>query len=402
MIDRLRSYWFYGNTYCGIELTSSQTEDVWYAVTAKKSKGEFKNLEYYEASSLSNLKTKVSGHQHAYLSVNNAHVLIKEAPYSGNDQKALSQAFPGLSLSEFYYEVLPSQNRCFVSVCRKDYVDSLLKELEKQKIHILGFHLGFSSLTGLTPFLNEPRIQTARHGVLIGDEGIQGFSQVNSKESRNYQLDDITISNVYLPAAGDLFQYVSETKTAINFASENRALDQQYKQKNFFRKGIAVGIGILLIFLLGNAWAFNSYFSKQQTLQEQVSLLKNQKEAFVAKQQAVEAKEQIVENILNTGSSKSSYYINRIVAQKPGSVRFTEIQFQPLSRSIRPDKKIEMTPEELLVSGESLDNSEFSDWIALMESQSWVDHITVTEYGTAQGSQTGFSIRFLLKNDTAQ
>ena len=83
-------------------------------------------------------------------------------------------------------------------------------------------------------------------------------------------------------------------------------------------------------------------------------------------------------------------------------MRFSEIQFQPLQRSIRPDKKIEPKPNEIIVRGESLDNTAFSNWIETLESQSWVHHITVGEYGSSGTANASFSITILIDEDDTE
>lgn len=402
MLASLGSYWLYGTTFCGVEITTDGDKDAVYAVTANKKKGEFKNLEYHEADSVDGISKHLSNHQHTFLIVNTSHVLIKEVMYSGNDQKALSLAFPGLSLSEFYYEVLPVKSKCSVAVCRKDYVDALLKEFSNHKINVIGFQLGVSTLPRLIPFLKEDTLHLSRHCIAVEDNTIAGISEAKETSNKTYKVDAIEVTSSHLLSVSALFNYISEVGSFSNFSSENRNAKALYGQKNFFRRGVTLAVGFLLISLLGNALLFNSYYKKQQGLQQEVTLLKSQKEAFTKKLEAIESKEQIIDNILNSGSSKSSYFINRIASGKPGSVRFSEIQFQPLKRSIRPDKKIEPAHDEIIVRGESLDNSDFSNWIESLESQPWAHHITVAEYGSSGTSTASFSITILIDEDDTE
>lgn len=398
MLSKLQSYWNYGTTFCSIEIATLKGERCIFSVSSKKKNGEFKEFQFSEASSLNELSKFFSKDQHAFLTINTDKVLIKETPLTENNQKMLAQAFPGLSLTEFYYQILKTESKCFVSVCRKDYVDEILKEAERQNFNILGINLGFTLLSKLIPFLDEKEILAGKYLFYLENQAIVSFKE-NLGEINLYKIEDNEVSSNHLIVLSGLFNYISnDDDDTSNLTEGNVALKKLHIGKNFFKKGFKVGIGILLLTLLINFFLFESYYKENQQLNEEVRLLESQNEAFMAKVVSIESKERMVASILNNGGSKSSFYLNRVVESKPPSILFVQFQFQPLTKSIRPDKKIEYTHNTVLISGESSNKEIFSQWIEFLEQLEWIDKVIVVQYGWSKEDASNFKIELQLKS----
>jgi len=403
MISKIKTYWNYGNTYCGIEVTTYEGKQKLFTVTAKKKKEEFSDFSYNEFSETSNLSDKTANNQHCYVTITTDKVLVKEIVFVQDKQKAVSMAFPGLSLTEFYYEVIFTKFNCFVAVCRKEEVHLILKDLEKHKIDVIGFQLGFSAIINLIPLLKQERIYTASYELSCTENQINSFSQNKEQINNHYQIEDSKVASNYLIALSGIFNYVINRASNSNFEEENNASNILQKQKTFFRKGILVGVGTLLLLLLINFFVFDSNFNRLQVTQEEVQLLKNQQENYLSKSASLEKKEQVVSNILTSGSSKTSFYINRIVAYKPHSILFNSIVYQPLKKAIRPDKPINFNKNKIIISGESSNQMDFSSWIEALEILDWTSEVSVTNYGASKSNLATFEISIILKkNETKQ
>jgi Tfp pilus assembly protein PilN len=403
MLSKLRSYWDYGNTFCGIEITSISGEEKIYGITAKKKDGEFTDLEFMEFPSLSQINKKLPKNQHSYLVINSDKVLIKSLPFQENEQKTISEAFPGLSLLDFYYEILKTPFGCTAAVCRKDYVQNILKDLEQQKLDVLGFHLGINALQVLAPILREESIHTPRYTITTLDNGIKEVAVTEDYSPVQYDVEGIKVPSEHLLPLSGLFNYISKDGGLLsNFVNKNKRLHDLHGEKIFFRKGVVLAIGLLLIALLINTFYFNSYFKREQQLDEQLTLVESQQKGLEGKQKGLIEKEQIVDHILSSGSSKSSYYLNRIATLKPSTIGFTDIQYQPLNRSIRPNKKIDYTQNVITITGESRDKSDFSQWILDLGKLEWAEKVTVNAYEDSNSNESKFTILLKLKNDAKE
>jgi len=397
MISKIKTYWSYGSTYCGIEVTTHNGKQKLFAVTAKKKKEEFIDFSYNEFSEFSSLSEKIANNQHCFVSITTDKVLVKEIGFVQDKQKAVSMAFPGLSLKEFFYEVIFTETNCFVAVCRKEDVHLILKDLEKHKIDVIGFQLGFSAIMNLIPLLKQERLYTASYELSCTENELNSFSQNKQQLSSHYQIEDSTVDSNYLIALSGIFNYVTNKGLNSNFEEDNNASNILQKQKTFFRKGVFVAVGILLLLLLINFFVFNSNFNRLQVKQEEVQLLKSQQENYLSKSASLEKKEQVVSNILTSGNSKTSFYINRIVAYKPHSILFNSVIYQPLKKAIRADKLIFFDENKIIISGKSNDQTEFSSWIEALEILGWTTEVSVINYAASKSNLATFEISISLK-----
>lgn len=400
MLSKLRSYWKYGSTFCGIELTTVEGREKVFGATAKKRQGEFTDLDFLPFS-LTDIDRYLPKQQHCFLAINSDKVLVKSVPHQESDPKTVSTAFPGLSLTDFYYEILKTPYNSIVSICRKDYVQNALGELKQRHIHVLGFHLGITPLQLLAPMLNVEEVNVPPYKLAIEDNIIKNLVSIEHQNGTTYELGDIQVASEYLLPLALLFKYTGAGfNSSNNFVEENKNLSKRHQEKAFFKKGMFIGIGLLLVSLLVNTFFFNAYFKKEQQLYEESMFMESQQKRMEGKLETVSKKEQLVDHILNSGTSKSSYYLNRIAAVKPSSIGFSDIQYQPLNRSVRPDKPIEYSQNSIVVSGESKDKGDFSQWITNLGKLKWVEKASVIHYGNAGRDLSSFSITIAIKDES--
>lgn len=404
MIDSIRSYWQFGTGYCSLEVSSTPNKETkLLAVTAKKKKGEFEDLEYETVPTFEKLAEQIAL-RHGFITLSTNKVLIKKVPYREPYTAVLSEAFPGLSLEEFYYEILPAGTHCFVMVCRKSYVETILKEAKKAGFSILGVHLGFSQTSALIPFLSDSgELITYQYALTYANKTITDFSlrKEGIEADSEYRIEDIQVPANYLLPLSGLFRYITPATSHSNLKSKNADLKQQFDQHVFFKKGSRLGIAILLVLLIVNFFVFNSYFQEKKQLEETLLVSKSQKEQYANRLKSIESKEKTVENILRSGTSKSTYYINRVVHAMPNTVQLTALTFQPLEKAIRPSKMITYQTHTIEVAGESNDKANFSQWIETLEQHPWVNRITVLGYGTTEQNKNSFVFSIALQDDTA-
>ncbi len=397
MLSKLISYWQFGSTYFSVEVTNSGKNEMVFIARAKKRNQEFTGFEYVEKSSLKEISNELGKNQHIFLTINTDKVLIKQIQDRGNVNSILSKAFPGLNYSEFYYNILTTDKNSFVSVCRKDYIHDLIDTLKKEKIDVIGFELGFVTLSNLITSIDENSIETEKFQFTIENEQISKFEQKTKDSSTLYSIDKVEVPSKFIIALSGLINYVSQTNHLVsNYNETNNLLKQDHSQKNFFRKGTVIILGVLLVSLLINAIVFSSNFKKQQTLNEEFQLINNQQELFLLRKNELESKERLVDNILNKENSKSSFYINRIISVKPNTIIFNLIEYQPLEKAIHPDRIIEYNTNQIIIRGVSTSKVDFTAWIESLESEKWIGSALVNNYAQSSQNFSTFQLRLIL------
>lgn len=120
----------YGVTYSAIEHTNdSKNKEMFSFLQLIKKRKELlvkSRGSYFDNESL---VTCLKQLKHVFVVINNQQVLSKEESFTKDTPELITQrAFPNIALTDFYYEVYSNENKSFISVCRKQYVDDLIKK----------------------------------------------------------------------------------------------------------------------------------------------------------------------------------------------------------------------------------------------------------------------------------
>ncbi len=398
----LASYWNYGNKFCSIEhCSNAEGETSIYSLLALKKNGEFEIKNTYTEISPEKITAKLKKNQHSFLILTGNQVLIRATSTTGNDAKIIGSAFPNIDNNDFYYQILKSTSQNFVAVCRKDYVQNVIKIYKENNLEIIGFSLGFFTIQNLLQLFNEEYIQLTTFAVTIAENEITTYQKMDSlREEGNYLLEDTRVSsNFLLPLAG-LFSYESlPFNVTSNVQEANNELRKEHRQKVSFRKGLQLGTALCLTALLINFILFSNYHSNYQNLSEKYQAELSQKQAYDEKLSEISDKEITVKNILNNSSSKSTYFINRLIKSKPGSIILSEFTYQPLDRPIKEREAIKLNENKVHISGDSGNEAEFSNWIKTLDEMVWIKEIEVAGFSYKSRQNSGFSIIIILNED---
>lgn len=397
-------YLVFGNRYCSIEHTvdADESTDI-HILTATKKNGEFNIEKTFFNSSVETTATEIENNQHCFLNITGAQVLIKVTSTSGNDTKVIGSAFPNVDLDDFYYQILKTSTQSFVALCRKDLIHSILKAYTKNNIEVIGCSLSFFSFQHLINVIKEEEIQLANYSLLISNNEIQGYQKVRSgEEVKEYKIEDTFVqSNYLLPLAG-LFSYDNPLPNIFSNLEElNEELRKEHFQKVVFRKGSLAGAGVLFLALLINFFTFSGYHTEIQNLEELNAAEISQKQLYEQKLSVIKEKEKQVRNILDNSGSKSSFFLNRIIAGKPSSIIFQEFIYQPIQRQIKDREPIILTNNVVKLSGESTDETEFSAWVKELEQITWVEGVKVSDFSYKSGQTSNFSIEIKIEQNEA-
>lgn len=128
MLATLKAYLQFGNRFCGIEHTSKNGQEKLYVTLLKKTKKEVDIENSFDATTIEDLAEKLPKNQHTVLIINNQHVLTKTVKSNQTEElKLVYKAFPNIKLEDFYYEVLVQKSIYSVSICRKTYIEELIR-----------------------------------------------------------------------------------------------------------------------------------------------------------------------------------------------------------------------------------------------------------------------------------
>jgi hypothetical protein len=387
-----------GKQYIGIEHFSFKNEEKTAILLIEKKKGELIITQKDKVSYSKKLAEKWDKKLPFFLIINTNQVIQKEIDaIDVTDKKLLHKAFPNTNWDEFYFEIWRLKTRSIAIISRKSYINELLSNYNEQGIVVAGMSLGIGAISEIENYVNENQLST-NHQIISLLEEDQTIKIVTAKINTKYNINGLEITNNHLlPFAGLLRLLLVSTRTTGNIINYSQELSELYNQQSFFSKGIKLMVCAILAILLLNFFAFTHYYTLAQETSESLLLSKSSLEDLAKTKQRVLSKEQKVKNIEAMSMSQSSLIINEITNKIPQSILLTELIYHPLEKKIKTEESIVIQEKTITLSGTTINNVAFTNWIETLEQLKWIDQVIITRFGKNDLNETEFSIKITLK-----
>ncbi len=402
MIEKLLSYQPFAKSLLAIEHSQKEDATVIYGIALAQKKGELDIIQTFTGEHVDEISEYIKTAAQANLVITDEYILSKEVTNVGADAEILAEAFPNLNLNDFYYQILRTANRSFIAVCRKQHVETLIETYQKAAITITSVCLGGLKMAALSSFADADKRYSHNTEVSYKDGEVITIGIHNATSKEHYDIEGLTFTSSYtLPLAVVLDAVLGTETITGNIDSRNSELHQHYRESRFFKNTLQFGIGFLLLALLVNFFVFNTKYKKWQGLQEELQVYTAQQEQIKSKQSDVNTKEALVQSILTTGFSKSSYSIDQMIQALPNTVLLTTYTYQPLEKPIRKGKAIDFKTGVIAITGKSTDKKQFTNWLRAMERLSFVETVTITQYGLDKKNTSDFELTIGITSDGA-
>jgi len=402
MFERIKTYLLYGTKYGGIEHTSTEDEPAIFITVVTKKNKELNLVLTTQEELITSVSNQLPKNQHVSLAINNNRVLTKFVQKSFTESVHLiNEAFPNINISEFYYEILPQGANTIVSICRKAYVNSIIEEYTKQGINIIDFSLGALSVSNVLPYLNNSKLAIYDQLFIIDNNKISTVeSHNNIANSRSYSINGVEIYGDYILSFSSALSCVLDNKsTYSNFENKVRNIKNEFFQNVFFAIFIKFGLSFVLLLLLINFFGFNYYYNKTSELNQMVQMNLETKQKLVDLNTLVEKKERTVKNLLNSGNSKTSFYLSEVVSLLPEAILLNTFNYQPVLKRLKNNEPIKSDINSILLKGLTVKGDDLSNFIKRIESLDWVEKVEILAYGYETKNSSDFSLKIQIKNE---
>jgi len=401
MLLGLRSYLLYGNLFCGIEHTRNSGNNIVYVTLLKKSKKEIEVESSFESETIEKLSIKLQKKQHAFLIINDGNVFTKriESPQT-DDLKLVYMAFPNINVEDIFYEIIRQGPTYFVAICRKDHVDDLISKYQSSGISVNNVSFGNSLISSVSAFMDKDNIMTSNAVIQMKDNDILSIEGKEYDKAENYDVNGLrTTSKGLLSLSGALTAVIDNYAPQTNFEHQRQLLVNDFKQTRFFTQFLKFGLVFLFGLLMVNFLFFSHYYGKVNTLQQTSQVNQITKKQVLELNAEVDKKQKMVDDMLKSGTSKSSFYTNAIVQSLPKTILLAGLNYQPLLKQIKEGQLISIDTNVLLISGESSNSNLFSAWISDLDKNAWVSKVDILDYNDVSNSSSNFSIKLNITNE---
>lgn len=402
MKDKLISYLTYGNRFYSVEQTLVNGNAVYYGIELKKSKNQVEVEDNFQYDNLDEISKQIPKIKAVFLVINNEFIITKKIESVDTETlKLVHQAFPNIKIDDFYYEVLKQNNIHFVSICRKMYLDKLLDDYRSYNISVVDFSLGNLMLSSIANLISEKVIYTTNATVTKDDNQIHSIQVAENLTESSYNFNDTNLTNNELLNFSSALSLITNTKQTVSaFNNKEHVLLSRFKEKRFFNQFTKIGLSFLFMTLLINFFLFSNYYDKANRLRETSQVLETSKSNIKSLSNKVKKSQKLVEVVLKTNSSRSSFYADALIKNIPESIVLTQLNYQPLLKKIKADKPIDNDSNIIFVSGTSLERILVSEWISTLETMNWIQYIEISSFNDTQKSTSSFSFKIHIQDET--
>ena len=387
-----------GTHYIGVEHFTLNNEDKISLLLVEKKKEGLVITKKDRVNYTGKISEKWDNKLPFFLTINTNQVIQKEVSSTdASDEKLLHKAFPNTNWEDFYFEIWRLKTKSIIAIARKSYLHEIVTNYESQKITIAGISLGICSIADIIDYTDEAVLQT-NHQLISNQEQEQIISANLQDSVITYNINSLQIENRQLLAFSGILRLIMNgtvnTGSIITYSGE---LYDDYNQKTFFVKCLKIAVGALLVVLVLNFIFFTHYYKLAQETSETLLVNKSSIEDVNKIKQRIVVKEEKVKNLVGKTTSQSSLIINEIANKVPASILLTELTFNPLVKKIKPEEPIITQEKTITISGTTIANEAFTNWIESIEKLNWVDKVLITHFGKNDTNETVFSIKLTLK-----
>ncbi|OUS03345.1 hypothetical protein A9Q86_00055 [Flavobacteriales bacterium 33_180_T64] len=402
MKDKLISYLTFGNHFYSVEQTQQNGEPLYYGITLKKKKNQVEVEHSFQFNNLTESTKYIPKNKPVFLIINNENIITKKIENSELDTLKLTHlAFPNIKIEDFYYEILKQENVHYIAICRKTYLDELLNDYRSHHISIIDFSLGNLMIASLVHLISEDKIHTSNAIISKENNQIVNILADHSSNKTTYNFNNTSLNTTELLNFSSALSLITKTKAIESlFGDIQNDLQRDFKEKTFFIQFIKIGLSALFAALLINFFVFNNYYEKVNTLKETTQVLNTSKNKVIRLNENVQKIQKVVEDVLKSNASKSSFYANELISSLPESIILSKLNYQPLLKKIKANKSIINDTNIIIISGASSERVVVSEWISQLEIKHWIHKIEIINFEDTTTSSSLFSFKIYIENET--
>lgn len=337
------------------------------------------------------------------LSIAGKGILVKKlSDVPASDSEVLTRILPNAKPEEFYIQRLDYQKHSFIALLRREFLDSLLQELNALEYLITDVHCGALQVAALGTFLKRETTW-----ILPPYQ----FEYLNG-ELKDYQssvLNELTEGTVNIEGEQLLECEVSAFLAALNTftgsgitglkANVIETGKKEVKARHQFKIALWSVLIFFLTALMINFILFTSWSERNNELKQQTSV-----NASILKElEELEKESNEKKNFLTTtgwlSGSKQSFFADRIAASLPSAINLSELSLNPLDEKLsRTEKKKVFLYNLILIKGNCARATALNDWLESLKLIPEVQSVKLISYNYSDQDRKGkFELEISIK-----
>lgn len=388
---------------CSVEVAFSDNGTIFY-YTHLKNKNNKLEIVYTGSSEKLEFPKNIEKNKIPVLLIANGKgVVLKRITISENSEQnfegLIRANLPTINTSDFFVQLFKtSESAAFITLCRKEQINSILQELINKKIEVANVLIGATSISGLKPLWSDfNSIPTTFHAVELTNNEVDTISTLTSNEISKVKIDDINFDSSHsLGFAGGL-SYLTQNKIAETDSAELVEIENKHIEKNKFRVLMISCVAIAFTIAITNVVFYTNYFDKNNKLETELSVYQGKYEQINKLLSDYQQKKGLIENAGILNKNKLSEYADRIGGTIPEEVILSELYFNPKNDDEESeDSLVTFYNKQLILKGNCNKSMIINEWVNVLKMQKFVKDVSLEKFSyNNEGILPNFEIKVI-------
>lgn len=299
-------------------------------------------------------------------------------------------------VDDFYIYEVNQGNQEFVSLARKNVLDTIFNQFREDKYLVLDYSIGpfvsvlFEKLIDQNSFLSGDYLLRFEEGLLAEYQ-----KRIDSEET--YILGKDKISSKQIVLFSTLLNHLYPLEV-IRYDFEFLKLN---KQELLLKKTFNNGVVLLGIFFLGSLLIsyllLNYYNDRYITYESQLYNLNHTYEQVKKLEKEKQNKALVLQESGILKNAFLSYYIQEITESIPNEIILSSLVVNPNNKKIKNFEKIFFETNTILIEGDSKSSIPLNDWVKSLKKQDWLLKIEILDYNIKRKESGKFILKLIVK-----
>lgn len=376
------------SSVCGVECVFEETGIVFHYSILQIKKNKVELLVKGQTKDISEIcKIAKKSNAPITLSITGKGVISKKVIFSENDSLQLNdlikQHLPTIDAKEFYIQFYKNETQSgFLSICRKEQVDDLLKHFVNEKSEIVNVFIGSlvcNALSGLTTSYN--RLNTSLYQLDLVNGYVEAVvPTVTANESDTLNIGDLTIVTKQTIAFASGFSYLTRQQNYISDDVSITNLLSNHLEKIKIRILLFTLIAIIFIISGINSVLFFQKFEEDSALQVELNLYESKNTQITQLLDNYQKKKSLIEQAGIFDNKKLSVFADKIAASLPNDIVLRELYFNPEIGETEEDSLMDFQQHQLIIKGNCNKSLLLNEWVNVLKSQSFIKSVNLENF----------------------
>lgn len=378
---------------CAIEVLFGDGETA-YHFTMIKNKGKTVKIPYKgTVSGKLELPVKVIKNKiPVVLIINGKGVILKKISLSQETHQSLDvlleQNLPTVNKDDLCIQLFrQSDNSAFLSLCRKELILTMLKDLKNKKVDVANVLIGATAIIGLQPlWSNFNCLPTSIHTVELSNGNIDGILNLK-QENEVLRLEGVEFERENsLGFAGGL-SYLMQNRICENATVELEELSVKHIEKNKFKALTLFCVGIAFVVAVVNVMFYTNYFDKNNRLETELSVYQGKYDQINKLLSDYNGNKDLIESAGILNRNKLSEYADKIGATIPVDVVLSQMYFNPKNETDESEDSLTtFESKHLILKGNCNKSLVVNEWLNVLKMQSFVKEVSLEKFSYSKES----------------